>query len=154
MPHNRVELLFGVVDEELRRVQRLFADLDDPATLAFDDLLGLGVAMAVQRMRTLQERRLHRQYNRWEIAQNPAENQSIDDDDGNPHRLAGIHTELLFKTMWEAAEVLTTRQIEVWHDPRDRFMTCDAPVLVPFAQRVRPSLWPRPTSSGPSARTA
>jgi hypothetical protein len=143
-PHNRVELLFGVVDTELRRIQRLFANLEEPDSLEFDDLLGLGVAMAVQRMRTLQERRLHRQYNKWASAQNPVQNQSIDNDDDNPHRLAGIHTELLFKNMWKAADVITTRQIEVWHDPRGRFMTCDAPVLVPFTHNMRPGLMSAP----------
>lgn len=50
--HNRVELMFGVVDAELRRVQLLFSQLDDPNLLEFDDLIGLGVSMAVQRMRT------------------------------------------------------------------------------------------------------
>jgi hypothetical protein len=54
--------------------------------------------------------------------------------------VAGIHTELLFSAMWEAADVLTTRQIEVWDDPQGRFMTCDAPVLVPFRRGVGPSL--------------
>ncbi len=39
--------------------------------------------------------------------------QSIDDNWDNPHRLAGFHTELLFKPMWDAADVLMTRQIEV-----------------------------------------
>ncbi|MFF4893443.1 DUF4238 domain-containing protein [Micromonospora chersina] len=139
-PHNRVELLFGVVDSELRRVQVLFANLQDPDSLEFDDLLGLGVSMAVQRMRTLQQRRLHLQYNAWMVAQNPEQYQSINDGPDNPHRLAGFHTEMLFRAMWEAADVLTTRQIEVWHDPQGRFMTCDAPVLVPFKRNVRPDL--------------
>jgi hypothetical protein len=40
--HNRVELLFGVVDVELRRVQRLYTSLEDPESLELDDLLGLG----------------------------------------------------------------------------------------------------------------
>lgn len=144
VPHNRVELLFGVVDSELRRVQRLFTSLDEPDDLEFDDLVGLGVTMAVQRMRTLQQRRLHLQYNKWMVAQNPVQHQSIDDDENNPHRLAGFHTEMLFKTMWDAADVLTTRQLEVWHDPRGRFMTCDAPVLIPFRHNVRPSLMSAP----------
>jgi hypothetical protein len=144
VPHNRVELMFGVVDSELRRIQVLFAALEEPDSLEFDDLMGLGVTMAVQRMRTLQQRRLHLQYNRWMVAQDPAQNQSIDDDGDNPHRLAGFHTELLFKSMWEAADVLTTRQIEVWHDPRGRLTTCDAPVLVPFSRGVRPSLLSAP----------
>ena len=139
-PHNRVELLFRVVDAELRRVQRLFDNLHDPETLSFDDLLSLGMAMAVQRMRTLQQRRIQLQYNAWMVAQNHPEYVSFSDDDGNPHQAAGIHTELLFQSMWNAIDVLITRQIEVWHDSRARFMTCDAPVLVPFRGNVGPSL--------------
>ncbi|WBM79890.1 DUF4238 domain-containing protein [Cryobacterium breve] len=144
MPHNRVELMFGVVDAELRRVQVLLADLKDPDQLKFDDLLGLGVSMAVQRMRTLQQRRVQLQYNRWIVAQNPSQHQSIDATADNPLRLASIHTELLFKSMWGAADVLTTRQIEIWHDPQGRFMTCDAPVAVPFSNNVRPGLMAAP----------
>lgn len=140
VPHNRVELLFGVVDTELRRVQVLFDQLEDPDLLEFDDLVGLGVSLAIQRMRTVQARRLQQQYDAWLVAQNPRDFTSISNDPDNPHRLAGIHTELLFSAMWDAADVLTTRQIEVWHDPRGRFMTCDAPVLLPFSRNVRPSL--------------
>jgi hypothetical protein len=138
--HNRVELLFGIVDTELRRVQVLFDQLQDPETLEFDDLVGLGVSMAVQRMRTVQQRRLRLQHNAWLVAQNPKQFRSIEDDSDNPHREAGFHTRLLFDAMWKAADVLTTRQIEVWHDPQGRFVTCDAPVLVPFMRNVRPSL--------------
>jgi hypothetical protein len=65
-------------------------------------------------------------------------------DPENPHLAAGVHTELLFSAMWEAADVLTTRQIEVWHDPLGRFITCDTPVLVPFRRNVRPSLMAAP----------
>lgn len=141
--HNRVELLFGVVDEELRRVQTLFNQLQDPDELEFDDLIALGVTVAVQHMRTLQERRLRQQYNSWLVAQNPRKFKSMNDPK-NPNLAAGIHTELLFSAMWEAADVLTTRQIEVWHDPQGRFMTCDAPVLVPFRRNVRPSFMTAP----------
>ena len=135
--HNRVELLFGVVDTELRRVQKLFNQLEDPDTLTFDDLLGLGVSIAVQRMRTVQERRLRLQYDAWLVAQNPNDFTTIRNDPDNPLREAGIHTQLLFDAMWEAADVLTSRQIEIWCDPRGRFMTCDAPVLMPFRRNVR-----------------
>lgn len=141
--HNRVELLFGVVDTELRRVQVLFNGLDDPETLEFDDLVGLGVSMAIQRMRTVQQRRLRLQHNAWLTAQNPNDFAPFDDPT-NPHLVASIHTQLLFEAMWEAADVLTTRQIEVWHDPQGRFMTCDAPVLLPFRRNVRPSLTSAP----------
>ncbi|WP_338037107.1 DUF4238 domain-containing protein [Microbacterium lushaniae] len=140
VPHNRVELMFGVVDAELRRVQRLFNTLDDPEELRFDDLLGLGVSMAMQRMRTPQTRRLQRQYNRWLVAQDPEHFASIDNDPDAPHREAGFHTRSLFEAMWGAADVFITRQIEVWTDPAGRFWTCDAPVLVPFERSERPDL--------------
>jgi hypothetical protein len=137
--HNRVELLFGVADAELRRVQTLFNQLQDPDELEFDDLIALGVSMAVQRMRTLQQRRLRQQHNAWLVAQNPHEFKEMNDPE-NPYMAAGIHTEVLFSAMWEAADVLTTRQIEVWHDVKGRFMTCDAPVLVPSRHNLRPNL--------------
>ena len=139
-PHNRVELMFGVVDAELRRVQHLLVNLEDPESLEFDDLVGLSVSMAVQRMRTLQQRRLFVQHNKWMAAQNPDQNAVIADDATDPHRVAGIHTEMLFKGMWNSADILTTRQIELWHDPLGRFLTCDAPVLLPFRRNVGPSL--------------
>ncbi|WP_424533715.1 DUF4238 domain-containing protein [Sphaerisporangium viridialbum] len=137
--HNRVELLFGVVDTELRRVQTLLNQLEDPDELEFDDLIGLGVTMAVQRMRTLQQRRLRQQHNEWLVAQGSPDITSINDPE-NPHSVAGFHTKSLFSAMWEAADVLTTRQIEIWHDTQGRFTTCDAPVLVPFRRNVAPSL--------------
>jgi Protein of unknown function (DUF4238) len=138
-PHNRVEKLFGVVDTELVRVQRLFADLEDPEILKFDDLLGLGITMAVQRMRTLQQRRIQTQYSLWMAAQSP-NFRSIAGDDQNPYQAAGIHTGLLFRAMWGGADVLIKRQIEVWEDPKARFMTCDAPVLIPFVRNERPGI--------------
>ncbi len=141
--HNRVELLFGVVDAELRRVQVLLENLVDPETLEFDDLIGLGVSVATQRMRTLQQRRLRLQHNAWLTAQNPDDFATFDDPT-EPYRVASIHTRLLFESMWEAADVLTTRQIEIWHDPQGRFVTCDAPVLVPFERNVRPNLLTAP----------
>lgn len=137
--HNRVEAMFGVVDAELGRVQSLFDRLEDPEQLEFDDLMGLGVTVAVQRMRTAQQRRLRLQHDAWLVAQNPEQFSSISDP-LNPFRIAGIHTELLFKSMWAAADVMTTRSIEVWHDPEGRFWTCDAPVLVPFRRSKGPSL--------------
>lgn len=141
--HNRVEAMFGVVDTELGRIQCLFDRFDDPEELKFDDLMGLGVTIAVQRMRTAQQRRLRLQHDAWLVAQSPEKFKSIIDP-LNPFRVAGIHTELLFKSMWAAADVMTTRSIEVWHDPEGRFWTCDAPVLVPFRKNKSPSLMSAP----------
>jgi hypothetical protein len=61
--------------------------------LKFDDLIGLGVTIAVQRMR-----RLRLQHGAWLVAQNPEEFESIKDP-LNPFRAAGIHTEVLSKSM-------------------------------------------------------
>lgn len=141
--HNRVELLFGVVDNELRRVQKLFNELENPNELEFDDLIALGVTIAVQRMRTKQQRRIQQQHSIWLNAQNPREF-ALFTDPNNPHRAASIHTEMLFSSMWNAADVLTTRQIEIWHDPQGRFTTCDAPVLVPFRKCLGQNLLEAP----------
>ncbi|WP_156757426.1 DUF4238 domain-containing protein [Actinokineospora pegani] len=137
--HNRVESLFGVVDAELRRVQTLFNRLEDPDELEFDDLIALGVTMAMQRQRTAQQRRLRLQQDAWLVAQQPDRFTSIDDPE-QPLRVAGIHTELMFTDMWRSADVFTGRQLEIWHDPEGRFTTCDAPVFAPFRRRVRPDL--------------
>ena len=152
LAHNRVELLFRVADEELRRVQLLFDGLKDPEILKFDDLIGLGVSVAIQRMRTAQQRRLRLQHSAWLAAQNPRQFPKLDGGPDNPYRLAGIHTQLLFSAMWQAADVLTTRQIEVWHDEQGRFMTCDVPVLVPFRRNARPSLIAAPQVLWPISR--
>lgn len=139
-PHNRVELLFSVVDIEIRRIQMLFSKIQDPESLDFSDLLGLASSMAMLRTRTLQQRRLQIQYSIWLTAQNPSQFQSFEDDPEQPYKAAGIITEMLFKNIWSFADVLAHRQIEIWHDPLGRFMTCDAPVLVPFVRNIRPDL--------------
>ncbi|MDJ0408914.1 MULTISPECIES: DUF4238 domain-containing protein [Nocardiaceae] len=141
--HNRVESMFSVADMELARVQALFENLQDPDELEFDDLIGLGVTVAVQRMRTAQQRRLRLQHDAWLVAQNPKQFESMSDP-MDPYRVAGIHTELLFNSMWQSADVMTTRSIEVWDDPEGRFWTCDTPVLVPFLNNKRPALMAAP----------
>lgn len=143
IPHNRVEAMFGVVDTELARILTLFERLEDPEELEFDDLMGLGVTVAMQRMRTAQQRRIRLQHDAWLVAQNPSKFKSMNDP-SDPYRVAGIHTQLLFTAMWEAADVMTTRSIEIWDDPEGRFWTCDAPVLVPFRKNTSPHLLAAP----------
>lgn len=140
-PHNRVENLFGVVDAELARVHRRFRQLTDPEELEFEDLVALAATMTLQRVRTTQERRLHTQFNRWLSAQDSEHFPTIEDTTDDPWRTSTYHTRLQFEALWEAADVLTTRQIEIWDDPAGRFLTCDAPVLVPFKSGNRQSLY-------------
>ncbi|NYG15957.1 hypothetical protein BJ956_000476 [Arthrobacter psychrochitiniphilus] len=135
LEHNRVELLFGVVDEEIARIQNLLLNLSDPDVLTFDDFMAVGVVVAMQRMRTLQTRRLLMQYDSWYLAQTTdAQSQTP----GSAIRLAGIHTQTAFSAVWAAADIFTTRQLELWDDPQGRFVTSDCPVQIPFESGVRP----------------
>jgi hypothetical protein len=129
--HNKVELLFGVVDAEMRRVLNLVEHLADPESLTFDDFVALCVVLSVQRMRTSQQRRLTAQSDAWLAAQESREMLS-------PRDLAAIHTRTLFHAMWSASDIMTTRQLEIWRDPRGRFVTSDCPVQIPFVNRRRP----------------
>lgn len=137
--HNRVELMFGAVDEEVRRVQDILLRLTVERDISFEDFMAAGLSAALQRMRTSQSRRLLQQFDLW-VGQQQAEGFSSPGDDENPLRLANIHTEATFRAMWEAADVMTTRQLEIWDDPKGRFLTSDAPVQNSFVGNVRPGL--------------
>ncbi|WP_244331993.1 DUF4238 domain-containing protein [Gordonia polyisoprenivorans] len=145
-PHNGVELMFGVVDSELVRIQKLFDDLTDSNTLTLDDFQILCLSVAAQRMRTTQQRRIHNQYSAWLAAQDPSMTPLAEDD----LKAAGTQTQSIFRALFSAADVFLGRQIEVWEDPQERFMTCDAPVLVPFSKGgYRPPLLNAPWTIWP-----
>lgn len=137
--HNRVELMFGAVDEEVRRVQDILLALRQDSDICFEDFMAAGVSAALQRMRTAQSRRLMQQQDLWWRGQQ-ADGLSSPLEDDDPLRLNNIHTETMFRAMWEAADVMTTRQLEVWDDPKGRFLTSDAPVQTPFVGNVRRGL--------------
>lgn len=137
--HNRVELMFGAVDEEVRRVQDILLALDAASDISFEDFMAAGVTAAIQRMRTSQSRRLMQQQDLWWGEQGfHGFSSPLTDED--PLRLNNIHTENTFKAMWSAADVMTTRQLEIWDDPKGRFLTSDAPVQTQFVGNVRPGL--------------
>jgi hypothetical protein len=138
-PHNRVELMFGAVDQELRRVQDLLLGLRKDGDIGFEDFMAAGVSAALQRMRTMQQRRLLQQYDLW-VGDQGADGFSSRRDDEDPLRLANIHTQNTFQAMWSAADLMTTRQLEIWDDPKGRFLTSDAPVQIPFVRSVRPGV--------------
>ncbi|CAH0135495.1 hypothetical protein SRABI26_00334 [Arthrobacter sp. Bi26] len=138
-PHNRVELMFGAVDEELRRVQDLLLGLRNDGDISFEDFMAAGVSAALQRMRTMQSRRLLQQYDLW-MGDQGADDFSSPRDDADPLRLANIHTKNTFQAMWDAADLMTTRQLEIWDDPKGRFLTSDVPVQIPFVRNVRPGV--------------
>jgi hypothetical protein len=53
------------------------------------------------------------QYNAWLVAQNSNDWATPENTATDPLRTATFHTEMVFRSMWEAADVLTTRHIEV-----------------------------------------
>jgi hypothetical protein len=137
--HNRVELMFGAVDEEVRRIQDILLALEKGTDISFEDFMAAGVTAALQRMRTSQSRRLMEQQDLW-WGQQQADGFSSPLAHEDPLRLNNIHTESVFHAMWEAADVMTTRQLEIWDDPKGRFLTSDAPVQTSFVGDVRPGL--------------
>lgn len=131
--------MFGAVDEEVRRVQDILLALREDSDISFEDFMAAGVSAALQRMRTTQSRRLLQQCDLW-FGEQQADGFSSPLANEDPLRLANIHTETTFRSMWEAADVMTTRQLEIWDDPKGRFLTSDAPVQNPFVDNMRPGL--------------
>lgn len=139
IPHNRIELLFGVIDQEMSRVSRVLESTTNPESLSFEDFMATGMLVAVQRMRTLQQRRLIEQNNAWLVAQDSTM-ASFGSGEERRLQLAALHTKSIYDVMWSAADVMTVKQLEIWHDPKGRFMTSDSPVLVPFVDGNMPDL--------------
>ncbi|MEV7962383.1 DUF4238 domain-containing protein [Oerskovia paurometabola] len=136
-PHNRVELMYSVLDRELARIQRLLVGLSDPETLTFDDFMSIGLLVSVQRGRTPQMRRWLAAQAEWHRSQGFG---GSDDPALSQIELAGSHTESAFNTIYTAADVMTSRQLEIWTDSKGRFITSDAPVQASQLAERRPNL--------------
>lgn len=128
--HNQVEAMLAVIDSDtavLLDKLRRWKPGDD---FAFDDLMALSIAAALQRTRTPQQRRWTETMSSWktERAGQRAENFITD-----------THVDLLFRSRYEAADQFSVRQLELWDDPRGRFITCDQPILM-SAEAAKPSM--------------
>lgn len=119
--HNQVEDMLAVLDTECARLLRGVRDWSPGTEIDFEDFMSLAVVMSVQRNRTPQARRMMSEMAAWSQRRL---NQP-------PNVLTTDHyVDLLFKSMHEAADQLSVRQLEIWDDPKGRFITSDQPVLL------------------------
>ncbi|MFI5560713.1 DUF4238 domain-containing protein [Amycolatopsis japonica] len=119
--HNQVEDMLAVLDEECAKLLRLLRDWAPGDDVDFEDFMSLAVVMAVQRSRTPQARRHMQEMTDWSHRRlnQPAETLIND-----------YYVDMLFRSMHEAADQLSVRQLEIWDDPKGRFITSDQPVLL------------------------
>ncbi|MFC3986628.1 DUF4238 domain-containing protein [Streptosporangium jomthongense] len=108
-PHNQVEAMLGVIDDEtatLLEKLRHWAPGDD---LSFDDFMSLAVVMGIQRNRTPQSRRHIASMSEWMTrrAGQPVQKFTTD-----------YYVDLLFRGLYEAADEISRRQLELWDDPK------------------------------------
>jgi Protein of unknown function (DUF4238) len=124
--HNQAEKMMSVLDDELVRVVRILLALRPGDDLSFEDFMSFGHMITLQRTRTPQTRRLMSAWGDW-IAQQTWRPGTRPFTATSPV----LHLSSLFDAMWEGADNMTTRTLELWDDPKGRFITCDAPVQVP-----------------------
>ncbi|MFF3597948.1 DUF4238 domain-containing protein [Kitasatospora indigofera] len=126
--HNQAEAMLAVIDDEAARLLRLLRSCSPGDDLDFDDFMSLAVVIAFQRNRTPQTRRHLDAMDAW---QRDRAAQTI------PPLTATGHVTALFDTAFKAADENSTRQLELWDDPSERFITSDQPVqLSAYAGRA------------------
>jgi len=118
--HNQVEAMLAVIDDETARLLQRLRGWTPGDDVQFNDFMSLAVVMGFQRNRTPQARRFITSMSDWltRRADQPAQEFSAD-----------YYVDLLFRSVSEAADQFSIRQLELWNDPQCRFITCDQPVL-------------------------
>jgi hypothetical protein len=140
--HQQVERIMAVLDDELAGTLALFRRLTSGDDLTFEQFMILGHMIVLSRNRTPQRRRLMGANADFiERHQLPEE---LRKDPVAIKVTAEAHLDAMFGGMFEAADVMTTRWLEVWDDPRGRFVTCDSPVQTPRGSHVVPDLLSSP----------
>ncbi len=124
--HNQFERMMAVLDDELARLLVLFRSPTLGGDVTFDDFMALGHMMALQRTRTPQIRRLLG----GQIDFLHRHDRPVDEGDAMSPQTsdASMHTRTMFDAMYGAADVMATRYIELWDDPKGRFITSDVPI--------------------------
>lgn len=117
--HNQAEAMLAVIDDETARLLRTLHSWAPGEDFNFDDFMSLAVILAFQRNRTPQMRRHLAAIDTW---QRDRAAQTI-----RP-LTADSHVKAMFDSAFLAADEHSTQQLEVWDDPRGRFITSDQPV--------------------------
>jgi len=119
--HNQVEAMLAVIDAEtaalLQRLNR-WAPGED---LDFEEFMSLAIVMAFQSNRTPQSRRFLMAISQWQ-EQRAGQNR-VD-------FINDMFVDALFRSVYKAADEMSLRQLELWDDPRGRFITSDQPILL------------------------
>jgi hypothetical protein len=120
-PHNQVEAMLGVIDDETANLLEKLRRWTPGDDIQFGDFMSLAIVMGLQRNRTPQARRNIAAMSDWltRRAGQPAQELITDH-----------YVDVLFRAMYEAADQISIRQLELWDDPQGRFITCDQPVLL------------------------
>lgn len=118
--HNQVEAMLAVIDEETARLLRQLRSWAPGDDLKFDDFMSLAVVMGLQRNRTPQMRRFIATVTEWSTRRAAQPAQEL---------LTDTFVDLLFSSVHNAADQLSTRQLELWDDPESRLITSDQPIL-------------------------
>jgi hypothetical protein len=119
--HNQVEDMLAVLDDEGAKLLRFLRGWTPGEDVDFEDFMSLAVVMAVQRNRTPQARRHMQEMTDWAYRRLNRSAEALTND---------YYVDMLFQSMHEAADQLSVRQLEIWDDPKGRFITSDQPVLL------------------------
>jgi hypothetical protein len=123
--HNQIEQIMSVPDDESARTFGHFWSMSPDDDISFEDFMTLGHMAVLARPRTPQRRRLI----------------GVRRDSMERHKLPEVlrkdrvairitaegHVLAMFDARFEAADVMTTRWLEIWGDRRGRFVSCDSP---------------------------
>ncbi|HCU52494.1 MAG TPA: hypothetical protein DGG94_22320 [Micromonosporaceae bacterium] len=129
--HNQVEAMLAVIDGETAHLLRRLNQWSPGDDIAVEEFMSLAAVMAFQRNRTPQARRFLTEMSSWQERRvnQPAVEYPND-----------VFVDVLFRTTYGEADEFPTRQLELWDDPKGRFITCDQPILLsPGAGGTPPS---------------
>ncbi|MFJ4649702.1 DUF4238 domain-containing protein [Nocardia sp. NPDC088792] len=117
--HNQYEAMLGIIDDESARILRILQRHRPGDDLDFDDFMSLAVVMAFQHSRTPQTIRLIADVTKW-MSHRMGE---------DPKEVGGsLLLDTVFAHLYTLADEFSIRQLELWDDPRGRFITSDQPI--------------------------
>lgn len=120
-PHNQVEAMLAVIDEEAARLLRIFKAWTPGDDVLLEDFMSLAVIMAFQYSRTPQIRRYFENQRSWLIERA-----------GQPYKefTTTNFVDFIFRSTYQLADQFSIRQMEIWDDPKGRFITSDRPIFM------------------------
>jgi hypothetical protein len=127
--HNQVEAILAVFDDEMSTLLGKLRSWQPGEDFEFGDFMSLAIVLSLQRSRTPLMRRFISTQIDWmeKRAHQPKQETTSD-----------LFVDLMFSSIYDAADEFSTRQMEIWDDPQGRFITCDHPVQLSNDQTQAP----------------